>query len=189
MAIEAKYSKDVLSFHDGYAAVQTTNGPVVFIDKQGNTVSPEYYDARRFCHGYAIVETIQEGYQGETQVINTKFEVIRKYSDDDAPVIFPSRFGPSDPFEDPFVLLDFGNYIWAKDMLSVSCIYTADGQPFICNNKYAVDAFYGKLAHVYIDTFFYGKLAHAGNNGIIDLEKSIQTGYVHFIILFPKPEF
>ena len=41
MAIEAKFSNEVLSFYDGYDAVQKTNGMVVFIDKQGNIASPE----------------------------------------------------------------------------------------------------------------------------------------------------
>jgi hypothetical protein len=171
MAIEAKFSKPVLSFHDGYAAVQKTNGTVVFIDKQGNAVSPEYSDARRFCNGYAIVETVKK----DMQVVNTKFEVIRKYPHDRKPLKFPSRYGPFDPFEDPIVTLDFGNYIWVKSDWSVGRICTADGQPFIIDGDYQIGSFYGKLAHA--------------GNGIIDLEKSIQSGYAHFIILFTKPEF
>jgi hypothetical protein len=179
MAIEAKFSNEVLPFYDGYAAVQKTNGKVVFIDKQGNAASPEYQDARRFCNGIAFVETADR----EIQAINTKFEVIRTVTDNSFR-FFPDRSSSVGSFEDPFVLLDFGNYITKKESggggAGYDILYTADGQPFISlsgigSGTYKIDAFYGKLAHA--------------GNGIINFEKSLQTGVAHFVILFTKPEF
>ena len=178
MAIEAKFSNEVLSFYDGYAAVQKTNGMVVFIDKQGNIASPEYQDARRFCHGYAFVETTDR----EIHVVNTKFEVIRKIDNSygSKTVEFPTRTGSLASFDELFVPLDFGNYVAQKDRMGYSYLYTGDGQPFISlsgigGGTYAINAFYGKLAHA--------------GNGIIDFEKSLELGVSYFVILFTKPEF
>ncbi|MDR2651337.1 MAG: WG repeat-containing protein [Prevotellaceae bacterium] len=174
MAIEAKFSNEVLSFHDGYAAVQKTNGKVVFIDKQGNVASPEYKDARRFCHGYAFVETAFS----EIQVVNTKFEVIRELQKDY--LRFPNRSGSLGSFTDPFVLLDFGNYVVTEGEWGNIYLFTADGQPCInitgrYQGEFKIDAFYGKLARA--------------GNGIVDFEKSLQSGVAHFIFFFAKPEF
>jgi hypothetical protein len=178
MAIEAKFSEEVLPFHDGYAAVQKTNGKVVFIDRQGNVASPEYRDARRFCNGYAFVEVEYN----DIRVINTQFEEIRQFKHEAMDSFFPIRSGSSGSFDDPFVLLEFGNYVarqrsgWGP--VVYSRLYTADGQPFIDMSD---------LGNIAINAF-YGKLAHRGN-GIIDFEKSLQTGVAHYVILFTEPEF
>jgi hypothetical protein len=170
MAIEAKFSEPVLPFHDGYAAVQKTNGTVVFIDKEGNVASPEYKDARRFCNGYAFVNKDNL----TMQVVNTKFEVIREIKKDF--LDFPSRYGSVGSFNDPFVLLDIGNHVVVEGSFGSRNLFTADGIPFITlSGTYDIDAFSGKLARA--------------GNGIIDFEKSLQTGVLHFVILFTKPEF
>lgn len=72
--IPAQYSNEPSDFHEGYALVQKSNGNWVYINRQGEVVSPEYVGATAFYHGHAFVK---EAEHWRKQVVNKHFTVIR----------------------------------------------------------------------------------------------------------------
>lgn len=76
IVIPAKFSKQPGNFHNGYARITKTNNKIVFINKDGEVVSPEYFNAGDFDNGYALVIAEKNGRQVR-QLINTQFEEVR----------------------------------------------------------------------------------------------------------------
>lgn len=75
IVIPAKFSNRPGNFHNGFAKVTKTNRRIVFINKKGDAVSPEYLAAGNFYNGYAWVITDNNGRQSKV-LINTNFEVV-----------------------------------------------------------------------------------------------------------------
>lgn len=65
-------------YHNGYALVKKQNGKYVYIDKEANERSQEYYKATRFFGGYALINA-QNKYGGEYGVDPTKCYVVDKH--------------------------------------------------------------------------------------------------------------
>lgn len=76
IVIPAKFSKQPGNFHNGYARITKTNNKIVFINKDGEVVSPEFLNAGDFDNGYALVIAEKNGRQVR-QLINTQFEEVR----------------------------------------------------------------------------------------------------------------
>lgn len=73
--IPPRYSKEPGDFHNGYAVVEKKNGYCVYIDKNGNICSPEYYAADRFINGYA---GIRSDNRSAPSIIDESFSVVQK---------------------------------------------------------------------------------------------------------------
>lgn len=76
VVIDYKYTNVPGDFHDGFAKVTKKNRKVVFINKEGQVVSPEYDEATDFYNGYAFVVVTNNGIRLR-QVIDTDFVVKR----------------------------------------------------------------------------------------------------------------
>ncbi len=84
MVIPATYKAYPGSFHEGLCAVRPEeeySGKMVFIDKKGTVVSPEYYACNHFFDGFAFVKTGTS----KMVVINKQFEVVREIPSFDIP--------------------------------------------------------------------------------------------------------
>ena len=87
MVIQMMFSNKPGNFYNGVARVTKNNGKVVYINKEGKVISPEYYGATDFSHGYALVVTENNG-RFSRQIIDTSFETIRIVDDDIDPYFY-----------------------------------------------------------------------------------------------------
>lgn len=87
MVIQMMFSNKPGNFFNGVARVTKNNGKVVYINKEGKVISPEYYGATDFSHGYALVVTENNG-RISRQIIDTSFETVRIIDDDINPYFY-----------------------------------------------------------------------------------------------------
>ena len=76
MVIPAKFSQEPGDFSEGLAVVTKTNGLKVYINKNGEVVSPEYTNAQPFIYGTAFVQ-IYNGYTSEYFALDHNFNVVK----------------------------------------------------------------------------------------------------------------
>jgi hypothetical protein len=76
MVIPAIFSNEPGDFSEGLAIVQKTNGLKVYINKQGEVVSPQYSNALPFVHGTAFVEAY-DGYKSRYFALDHSFNVVK----------------------------------------------------------------------------------------------------------------
>lgn len=75
MVIPARFSNEPGDFSEGLAVVTKTNGLKVYINKNGEVVSPEYSNAQPFVNGIAFME-VYNGYTSEYYALDHSFNVV-----------------------------------------------------------------------------------------------------------------
>ena len=82
MVIPAKFSKEPSDFSEGLAVVEKTNGMKVYVDKNGQVVSPEYTDALPFVHGAAFIQGEMREYSYDCFAIDHSFNTVSQNLDE-----------------------------------------------------------------------------------------------------------
>lgn len=78
--IPPRFSKEPTDFHEGLAVVQKTNGSMVYIDKKGKVVSPEYALAEPFLRGTAFVEVfVSRTSENVRYAVDHAFNAVNSY--------------------------------------------------------------------------------------------------------------
>lgn len=79
MVIAPRFSNEPSDFSEGLAVVEKSNGMKVYINKQGEVVSPEANDALPFLNGTAFIKMCYEGYLPSYMAIDHSFQIVNSF--------------------------------------------------------------------------------------------------------------
>ena len=160
MVIPAKFSNEPCDFSEGLAIVEKTNGLKVYINKNGEVVSPEFSNAMPFVHGTAFVE-IYDGYTSEYYALDHSFNVVNSrvpseiFTQETRAQIEEINKKPNRDQEDVFCFSGYNMtqmtnsrgelyFMWADNIMTINSI--TDGVMHVSYGPY------GEMYEFYCDT-------------------------------------